>query len=75
MPFFTKFATIFPLSSLCNETTLGRGLRWKGLDDRFRNERTNLERVKVVEYRFLRDPLTTLHSLLFVSINRYLSSG
>lgn len=33
--------------------------------------RTNLEGVKVVEYRFLRDP--TLRSLLFVSIN-HLSS-
>lgn len=34
--------------------------------------RTNLEGVKVVEYRFLRDP--TLRSLLFVSINHHLSS-
>lgn len=34
--------------------------------------RTNLEGVKVVEYRFLRDP--TLPSLLFVSINHHLSS-
>lgn len=34
--------------------------------------RTNLEGVKVVEYRFLRDP--TLPSILFVSINHHLSS-
>lgn len=62
MPFFTKFATIFPLSSLCNETTLGRGLRWKGLDDRFRNERTNLERGCRVSFptRSSHDPPFTL---------------
>lgn len=43
MPFFTKFATIFPLSSLCNETTLGRGAEMEGSRWQI-SERTNESR-------------------------------